>query len=65
MMAWNLQIIFETFERSRDMSFKEYNQDQPFLLPLSLHDFLPEGRLACIINAAVKKRTLESKGDRK
>jgi len=24
------------------MSFKEYNQDQPFLLPLSLHDFLPD-----------------------
>lgn len=35
------------------MSFKEYNQDQPFLLPLSLHDFLPDGHLAHVINEVV------------
>ena len=35
------------------MSFKEYNQDQQFLLPLSLHDFLSEGHLAHIINEVV------------
>lgn len=35
------------------MSFKEYNQDQAFLLPLSLHDFVSEGHLARVINAVV------------
>lgn len=35
------------------MSFKEYNQDQPFLLPLSLHDFLPDGHLSHVINDVV------------
>jgi transposase len=35
------------------MPFKEYNQDQPFLLPQSLQDFLPEGHLAHIINALI------------
>lgn len=41
------------------MSYKEYNQDQPFLLPLSLHDFLPEGRLARVINDVVNELNLE------
>ena len=46
------------------MSFKEYNQDQPFLLPLSLHDFLPEGHLACVINAVVNELDLGELYDR-
>lgn len=41
------------------MSFKEYNQDQQFLLPLSLHDFLPEGHLARVINEVVEGLDLE------
>ncbi len=41
------------------MSYKEYNQDQPFLLPLSLHDFLPEGCLARVINDVVNELNLE------
>jgi len=41
------------------MSFKEYNQDQPFLLPLSLHDFLSEGHLARVINEVVNELSLE------
>jgi transposase len=40
------------------MSFKEYNQDQPFLLPLSLHDFLAEGHLAHVINEIVNELDL-------
>lgn len=40
------------------MSFKEYNQDQPFLLPLSLHDFLPEGHLARVINTVINELDL-------
>ena len=46
------------------MSFKEYNQDQPFLLPLSLHDFLPEGHLARVINAVVNELDLGELYDR-
>lgn len=41
------------------MSFKQYNQDQQFLLPSSLHDFLPEGHLACVINDVVEELDLE------
>jgi transposase len=40
------------------MSFKEYNQDQQFLLPPSLHDFLPDGHLARVINAVVNELDL-------
>ena len=35
------------------MSFKEYNQDQLFLLPPSLDEFLPKGHLARVINEVV------------
>jgi hypothetical protein len=41
------------------MSFKEYNQDQPFLLPPSLHDFLPKGHLAHIINDVVNNNVID------
>lgn len=41
------------------MSFKEYNQDQLFLLPSLLHDFLPEGHLARVINEVVNVLNLE------
>jgi len=41
------------------MSFKEYNQDQPFLLPLSLHDFLTERHLAYVVNEVVDELSLE------
>src|SRR3990170_6796948 len=41
------------------MSFKEYNQDQPFLLPLSLHDFLTEGHLAHVVNEVINELSLE------
>lgn len=41
------------------MSFKEYNQEQAFLLPPSLHDFLPNGHLAHVINEVVNELTLE------
>src|SRR5208337_4727058 len=46
------------------MSFKEYNQDQPFLLPLSLHDFLPEGHLARVINVVINELDLRELYDR-
>lgn len=46
------------------MSFKEYNQDQPFLLPLSLYDFLPEGHLAHVINDVVDELDLKEIYDR-
>lgn len=46
------------------MSFKEYNQEQPFLLPLSLHDFLPEGHLSCVVNEVVNELTLQELYDR-
>jgi len=41
------------------MSFKEYNQDQPFLLPPTLHDFLPKGHLAHVINEVINELDLE------
>lgn len=41
------------------MSFKGYNQDQSFLFPPSLHDFLPEGHLARVINDVVNELDLE------
>ena len=40
------------------MSFKEYNEDQLFLLPPSLHEFLPEGHLARVINEVVDELDL-------
>ena len=46
------------------MSFKEYNQDQFFLLPPSLHEFLPEGHLACVINDIVNELDLRELYDR-
>lgn len=46
------------------MSFKEYNQEQPFLLPLSLHDFLPEGHLARVINTVINELDLRELYDR-
>jgi len=42
------------------MSFKEYNQDQPFLLPLSVHDFLLEEHLARVINEVVNELDLRA-----
>jgi hypothetical protein len=41
------------FGRSRYISFKEYNQDELFLVHPSLHDFLPEGPLARVIHELV------------
>jgi transposase len=55
---------FRGFERRQAMSFKEYNQDQPFLLPLSLHDFLVEGHLARVINAVVNELDIGELYDR-
>ncbi len=46
------------------MAFKEYNQDQPYLLPLSLHDFLHDGHLAQVINAVVNELDLRELYDR-
>jgi transposase len=45
-------------EGRQSMSFKEYNQDQAFLLPLSLHDFVQEGHLARVINAVIEELDL-------
>jgi hypothetical protein len=46
------------------MPFKEYNQDQPFLLPPSLHEFLPKGHLAHILNEVVNELDLRELYDR-
>jgi len=46
------------------VSFKEYNQDQLFLLPPSLHEFLPEGHLARVINDIVDALDLRELYDR-
>lgn len=46
------------------MSFKEYNQDQPFLLPLSLHDFLSDEHLVRVINEVVNELDLRGLYDR-
>lgn len=51
-------------ERSRIMPFKEYNQDQLFLLPPSLHEFLPKGHMAHIINEVVNGLDLRELYDR-
>ena len=40
------------------MSFKAYDQEQQFLLPPSLHDFLPEGHLAKVINEVANELDL-------
>jgi transposase len=40
------------------MPFKEYNQDQLFLLPPSLHEFLPKGHLVHIIKEVVNELDL-------
>lgn len=40
------------------MSFKEYNQDQLFLLPPSLHEFLSADHLAHVINEVVHELDL-------
>lgn len=37
------------------MSFKEYNQDQLFLLPPSLYSFLPDDHLPRVINEVVNE----------
>ncbi len=37
------------------MSFKKYDQDQMELLPRSVHDYLPEGHLAKVVNAVVER----------
>ena len=46
------------------MAFKEYNQDQLFLLPPSLHEFVLEGHLACVINDVVNELDLGELYDR-
>lgn len=40
------------------MPFKEYNRDQLFLFPPSLHDFLPKNHLARVINEVVDELDL-------
>lgn len=46
------------------MPFKEYNQDQLFLFPPSLHDFLPKDHLARVINEVVDELDLRELYDR-
>lgn len=46
------------------MSFKENNQDQLFLLPPSLHEFLPADHLAHVINEVVHELDLRELYDR-
>jgi transposase len=46
------------------VSFKEYNQDQLFLLPPSLHEFLPPDHLAHVINEVVHELDLRELYDR-
>jgi len=46
------------------VSFKEYNQDQLFLLPPSLHEFLPTDHLAHVINEVVQELDLRELYDR-
>lgn len=38
--------------------FKEYNQNEQYLFPPSLHDWLPEGHLAYFINEIVEEMDL-------
>lgn len=40
------------------MSFKEYDQGQLDLLPRSIHDYLPEGHLAKVVNGVVERMDL-------
>ena len=40
------------------MSFKEYNQEQTFLLPPSLEEFVGEGHVARVINEVVNRLDL-------
>lgn len=35
--------------------FKPYNVDQPFLLPASLHDYVPDGHLAKLVHGVVEQ----------
>jgi len=35
--------------------FKPYNVDQPFLLPASLHDYVPEGHLSKLVHRVVEQ----------
>jgi len=42
----------------KPVSFKEYNQDQLFLFPPSLHEFLPEDHLARVVNEVVHELDL-------
>ncbi len=35
--------------------FKPYNVDQPFLLPASLHDYIPDGHLAKLVHRVVEQ----------
>jgi transposase len=44
--------------RSGAMSFKEYNQQQTFLLPPALEDFVPADHLARVINEVVNRLDL-------
>ena len=64
MMAWNLRSFLYHTQGGRSMSFKEYNQDHLFLLPPSLHKFLPDGHLARAINEAVNELDLRELYDR-
>jgi transposase len=65
MMARNLLIIlYRLLKGGKTVSFKEYNQDQFFLLPPSLHEFLPEGHLARVINDIVDVLGLRELYDR-
>ena len=40
------------------MSFKKYDQNQMDLLPRSVHDYLPEGHVAKVVNAVVESLDL-------
>lgn len=46
------------------MAFKESNQDQLFLLPPSLHDFLPAEHVARVINEVANELNLRGLVDR-
>jgi transposase len=46
------------------VSLKEYNQDPLFLLPPSLHEFLPTDHLAHVINEVAHELDLRELYDR-
>jgi transposase len=48
-------ILYGLIKRDKTMSFKEYNQDQLFLLPPSLHEFLPKGHSTDVVNDMVNE----------